>query len=87
MPASEIVGWMEYFSIYPFTPDREDFRTARLCEMINLNTQMLGFKDKSSEFFMPDYLTDRILITDEQKQIAAELAFAAKLEALNDNQT
>jgi hypothetical protein len=75
---------MEYFSIYPFTQDREDFRLARICEMLNIGAQGKAFRDKTLSFFMPDYLTDRY-VNEEQAQIAAELAFAAKIEALYDN--
>lgn len=73
LPASEIVGWMEYFTIYPFTQDREDYRMARILEMINNATQNLGFRNKTWEFFLPDYLGVR---DREQEQIDAEIAFA-----------
>ena len=72
---------MEYFSIYPFTQDREDFRMARICELLNNGVQGMALRNKTATFFMPDYLTDTTPITDEQRQINAELAFAAKYEA------
>lgn len=81
LPASELAGWMEYFGIYPFTQDREDFRTARILEMLNNSVQNLGFRGKTWEFFLPDYLgiRDRVAET-EQEQINAERVFAQKYQ-------
>lgn len=52
-PASEIVGWEEYFSIYPFTQDREDARTALLASTI---ASVIWGKPIKLEKFLPDYL-------------------------------
>lgn len=81
LPASEIVGWMEYFKVYPFTQDREDFRMARILEMINNSTQSMGFKNKTWDFFLPDYLgmIDKAAIA-EQEQIDAERAFVHRYQ-------
>jgi hypothetical protein len=79
LPASEIAGWMEYFTIYPFAEDREDFRMARILEMLNNSVQGLGFRGKTWEFFLPDYLGVRDRAAErEQEQIDAEIAFANK---------
>lgn len=58
LPASELLGWENYFSIYPFTQDREDYRMARIIEMINLSTQNMGYRNKNFLYFMPDYLVE-----------------------------
>mgnify|MGYP001618841512 CR=1 FL=1 len=82
LPASEINGWRDYFNIYPFTQDREDFRMARICEMLNLATQHLGYKDKNFTFFMPEYLdyTPTPKRTEEEK-LADERAYVQILIA------
>jgi hypothetical protein len=79
LPASEIAGWMEFFSIYPFTQDREDYRMAMICDLVNMNTQGRAYRDAKPSSFAPNFLAERV--TDEQKQINAELAFAARYEA------
>ncbi|HEY6020147.1 MAG TPA: DUF4035 domain-containing protein [Candidatus Paceibacterota bacterium] len=90
MPASEFVEWKAYFSIYPFTQDREDARTAALvCAVVNSVGYMLARgkalkKPASASEFMPKYL-------DEQKKERAKdpkqrdqySAFRKKLRDIN----
>lgn len=76
----ELLGWEEYFRIYPFTQDREDFRNARLLEAINNHVQGKGFKDKDWRYFIPDYLEIGIRPTPEQEQIDGEEAFTSAYE-------
>lgn len=82
MPASEINGWREYFSIYPFTQEREDFRIAMLAELVNNSVQMKYFKGKSYKDFLPDYLGEFAPKekTEEQKE-AEERAYVAMMVA------
>lgn len=76
LPASELSAWENYFDIYPFTQDREDFRMSRILEMLNINTQGLGYKNKQWDFFIPDYLgTKDITAISEKEQIAKEIEF------------
>ena len=73
---------MDYFGIFPFTQDREDFRMARLAEALNNIPQGRAIKDATWMFFMPDYLGDiqrQIEVDEEQRQINMELAWAARL--------
>jgi hypothetical protein len=55
MPATEVQGWHEFFSIYPFTQDREDLRNAMLCLTFN---RMNGGK-ATLDTFLPDYLKEK----------------------------
>ena len=73
---------MEYYSIFPFPQDREDFRMARILEAINNHLQSLGYKNKHLEFFLPDYLGTKVdnVNSTEREQIQAEIAFATKYE-------
>lgn len=81
LPASEILGWEEYFSIVPFTQDREDARVAQIAQTI---TNMAGKELKRGIFmdigkFIPDFWNERDLSKkSEQAQIDAEKAFVAK---------
>jgi hypothetical protein len=92
LPASEIVDWMEYYGIFPFPQDREDFRMARICEAINQTAKGLAMQQGSWKFFMPDYLRELDLqeVLD-QIDINREMAWAAYIdsqERANDgNQT
>lgn len=52
MPASEIIGWQVFFSIYPFTQDREDKRMGQLAWIINW---VNGGKAELAKF-IPNYL-------------------------------
>jgi hypothetical protein len=54
MPSSEIVYWHDFFSIYPFTQDREDIRTALICYI----TQASQGGKLKMEDFIPNYLKD-----------------------------
>ena len=92
MPATEIVGWMEYYSIFPFPQDRADYRIAQLCELTNQIAKGNVRKYSSWKFFMLDplgvYDLPALL---EQAEIQSELAFAEYLDAQeraeNGNQT
>jgi hypothetical protein len=70
-----MVVWEEYFNIYPFTEDRQDARTALLCQiMVGSHTGKLP----KIELFLPKYI-------DEPKdfsliqQAEADRAFGEKL--------
>ena len=58
LPASEIETWRAYFSIFPFSQDRADQRTAVIASTV-ANTSGNLKKPVDLEFFMPDYLGDR----------------------------
>jgi hypothetical protein len=59
MPAGEYADWQEYFSIYPFTQDREDARAAMLAAVIaNVSGKTLK-KPLSESTFLIDYLGER----------------------------
>ena len=81
LPATEIMGWMEYFEIYPFTQDREDARVALLAQTIaNMSGKSLK-KTMDIGMFIPNWLNDTESTTQrtlEQQKVADE-AFAAKL--------
>jgi hypothetical protein len=50
MSARELSEWMVYYTIEPFGPAREDFRTAQVCATV-ANVQ--GNKTKPSDFIQP----------------------------------
>lgn len=81
MPASEFMGWQAYFTIFPFTQDREDGRNAMLLAAI---ATVASGKPVGPEKFIPDYLGTRSvskeLSLEEQK--AADIAFGNKLRAM-----
>jgi hypothetical protein len=68
---------MEYYSVFPFPQDREDFRMARLAELINNVPQSLAYKNKGLSDFVPNYLREQTNFTEEA-QIKAEKEFAMK---------
>lgn len=74
LPATEIVGWEEYYSIYPFPQEREDARTALLAQTVaNMSGRMIkdGYEKKIEEF-LPDYLDERnVQELSIEKQILA----------------
>jgi hypothetical protein len=81
MPASEFAGWQAFFSIYPFTQDREDYRTALLATTIsNVSGRMLQ-QLSDVDTFLPDYLhiAPREKTLDQQR--ADKEAFKAQLFA------
>jgi hypothetical protein len=68
MPATEYLDWQEYFSLYPFSEDREDARTAEVLAMlVNTNRMLmasLAGKRTAPELinpvrFLPDYLKEK----------------------------
>jgi hypothetical protein len=85
LPANEILDWMEYFEIYPFTQDREDLRTARLCATIaNVSGRVLT-EPLGEETFLPDYLGIRTAKPKEltlEEQRRRDIAFGNQLRAL-----
>jgi hypothetical protein len=78
MPASDFVGWQEYFSIYPFTQDREDLRSARLCAVITNMSGKAVERTVDARDFLPDYLMTR----QPAPQGDGWEGFKAKLRAL-----
>lgn len=59
LPASEIAIWKEYFSIFPFSQERADERTAVLASTIaNVSGKTIK-KPVDLDFFMPDYLGEK----------------------------
>jgi len=64
MPASEIIGWQVFFSIYPFTQDREDMRMGQLSWIMN---RVNGGKTELAKF-IPNYLKD----IEPKKQVAVK---------------
>ena len=55
LPASEIEYWHEYFHRYPFTQDREDMRTALICQTIANMSGKKVKKDLSISVFLPNF--------------------------------
>jgi hypothetical protein len=57
LPASEIEFWREYYEIFDFPEERQDFQFAKLLEMLNTMAQHKYFKKAMSwRDFMPTYL-------------------------------
>ena len=86
MPATEFREWQAYFSIYPFTQEREDWRTAKILSAIA--TAVSGTVVEPG-IFIPDYLAVRTanlrrketdLSLEEQTQ--ADVAFGNQLRAV-----
>lgn len=73
MSASEFHGWQAFFSIYPFSQDREDRRVAMLSAIVcNVSGKTLKHLIKENEL-MPDYLQLRSLVPEKSlEQQAAE---------------
>lgn len=89
MPLREFLGWQAYFSIYPFTFERDNWRHAELLSAI-LNdglasrAQAAGrtsFKPIDALQFVPDYLGERVKKITDPLQKDEYAAFAAKLKA------
>jgi hypothetical protein len=67
LPAQEILGWEEYFRIYPFTQDREDARAAMIAEritnsigmLLSQNARKTTYNPIPMREFLPDYLGER----------------------------
>ena len=92
MPASEIVGWMNYFHLFPFEGEWADWRMAQLAELTNNIAKGNIRKYGSWKFFVLDPLNKYDLKgAIEQAEVNAELAYAEALEAQeraeNGNQT
>lgn len=90
MPASELAGWMEYFSIYPFKIVREYEQTAMIAQMIvnsikSLSAQNAGkrtFKPVGIDLFLPDFLKEKPTKEATIKQQRSEWsAFVADAKA------
>lgn len=71
MSSREIGYWKEFFSIYPFTQDREDARMAQISFMISsANGGKTPF-----ETFLPKYVEEDIVIEEKSlEQQEFELA-------------
>jgi len=86
MPASEFLGWQEYFSIFPFSEERSDARFAMLAAVIaNISGKTLKHSLREDDF-MPDYLKERTpVVTDKtlEQQHLEFAAFKEKLQAAN----
>lgn len=83
MPASEFLGWQDYFSIYPFTQEREDARAAMLASVIaNISGKVLK-QPLKEKVFMPDYLATRQPVVEKSldQQRLEFLAFKQNLQA------
>lgn len=89
MPATEFLAWQAYFSIYPFTFERDDWRHAEMLSAI-LNdglasrAQAAGktsFTPVDAMRFVPDYLGERVKKITDPQQKDEFAAFAAKLKA------
>ena len=67
LPASEIVGWIQYFSIFPFQTVREYEQTALIAQTVSnaikaLMAQNSGkrtFKPVPINMFLPDFLHEK----------------------------
>ena len=55
MSASELFYWKDFFSVYPFSEDREDMRNAKLCWVVSSSN---GGKIPI-EKFLPNYLEEK----------------------------
>lgn len=84
MPATEYLDWQEYFSIYPFSEDREDARFAMLATVI-ANVSGKTLKHSLNEInFMPDFLKERKQSVIVEKSLEQQhLEFVAFKEKLN----
>lgn len=90
MPALEFLKWEEYFSIYPFTQDREDMRNAKLCAtIVNMSGKQLkkghivNVSDFLPSFFEEAQVQKRdIRLPTLEEQQYQFLAFTAKVKAL-----
>jgi hypothetical protein len=81
MPYEEYIGWQAYFSIYPFTQDREDWRNARVVTSIrNMQNRWLK-KPEKVEDNLPDFLADPVALSLE-RQRRADIEFGNKLREM-----
>jgi hypothetical protein len=85
LSATEIAGWREYFQIYPFTQDREDWRAAMLAAVIsNVSGRMLK-RMINETVFLPRYL-DEVRTPSREKSLEQQhaefLAFKEKVRAV-----
>jgi hypothetical protein len=81
MPATEFAGWKAYFDIYPFTQDREDYRTALLAAVVsNMSGRTLKTM-REVEDFLPNYLKPAPKEKSLEQQRADKQAFKAMLQA------
>lgn len=84
MPATEYIEWQAYFSIFPFSEDRQDRRNAQLCAVIaNISGKSLK-RDVSADTFMPHYLEAPRARTPSIEQQAKEFAaFHSKFKSVS----
>ena len=92
MPATEFVSWQAYFSIYPFSVERQELQAALVAERItNSIGKLIAFLAKRRTYnpvdintFLPDYLGTREKPVTEksiEQQRAEYLAFKARWDA------
>lgn len=85
MPATEFFGWQEFFTIYPFSEERQDARVAMLAAVIaNVSGKSLKRTMRERDF-LPDYLGTRPSVVVEKSletQRAEFIAFKEKLNAV-----
>lgn len=80
LPSTELVGWKEYYQIFPFPQERADARAAVIAQTIaNMSGKTLkdGFQLRMDEF-LPDYLGRKNQPMTEQQLIDAETKFVEK---------
>lgn len=91
MPALHFLQWKEYFSIFPFSEDRQDLRMAVLASVI-YNTSGKTFKSTlGPSTFLFDFLGSRSEIVFTPKSIEQQLEdsrrFKEKLLSLKSART
>ncbi len=80
LPASELMGWQEYFDIYPFTQDREDARAALIAQTITNMSGKAVKKQMDIDLFIPKWLNDSVSTPRTlEQQVEADKAFGEKL--------
>lgn len=92
MPASEFVEWQAYFTIFPFSEDREEIRNAELISWLtyisSLTAQGKGLKNKiPAKDLVHDYLAPyrepkKFVPKSREQQKQEFAAFVAKHKAL-----
>lgn len=77
------MGWEEYFSIYPFTQDREDYRVALLASVISNMSGKTLKKPVEVDRFLPEYLRpERIAEKSLEEQAKDWASFKHKLNEM-----
>jgi hypothetical protein len=76
--------WKEYFSLYPFSQERQERSFAMLASLIaNISGKTLN-EPLHEDFFMPDYLNEREQVEVVEKSIEQQteeaLVFRQRLQ-------